>query len=72
MMRMMLVADGPHKTAHYALCTGFMALGMMLPGMASGWIQDQLGYVGFFAWVCLATLPSFLVVALARVVYRAP
>ncbi|MCY7387408.1 MAG: MFS transporter, partial [Burkholderiales bacterium] len=40
---MIMVADGVHKTAHYAICTGFMALGMMLPGMASGWIQEQLG-----------------------------
>ena len=55
---MIMVADGPHKTAHYAICTGFMALGMMLPGMASGWIQEQLGYQHFFIWVCIATLPS--------------
>lgn len=55
---MILVADGPAKTAHYALCTGFMALGMMLPGMASGWLQQQLGYTAFFVWVCLCTLPS--------------
>jgi len=55
---MILVADGPSKTAHYALCTGFMALGMMLPGMASGWLQQQWGYLNFFVWVCLATLPS--------------
>jgi PAT family beta-lactamase induction signal transducer AmpG len=67
LMFMILVADGPHKTAHYALCTGFMALGMMLPGMASGWVQQQLGYVGFFAWVCLCTLPSVLVATRLRI-----
>jgi PAT family beta-lactamase induction signal transducer AmpG len=61
LMFMILVADGPSKTAHYALCTGFMALGMMLPGMLSGWLQQQLGYTLFFAWVCLCTLPSVLV-----------
>ena len=60
MMFMIMVADGEHKTAHYALCTGFMALGMMLPGMASGWIQTQLGYTDFFIWICIATLPSFI------------
>ncbi len=60
---MMLVAEGPHKTAHYAICTGFMALGMMLPGMAAGWIQDQIGYVNFFIWVLVATIPSFLATA---------
>jgi len=75
MVFMLMVAAGkdgsnPHKTAHYALCTGFMALGMMLPGMMSGWLQDQLGYVNFFVWVCLATLPSFAVVALARRLVR--
>lgn len=60
MMFMIMVADGEHKTAHYALCTGFMALGMMLPGMASGWVQEQLGYLNFFIWICVATLPSFI------------
>jgi PAT family beta-lactamase induction signal transducer AmpG len=64
---MILVADGPHKTAHYAICTGFMALGMMLPGMASGWIQAQLGYANFFVWVCVATLPSIAVTALVKI-----
>lgn len=63
---MMMVAEGEHRTAHYALCTGIMALGMMIPGMAAGWIQSRLGYTGFFGWVCVATLPSL--VATARVV----
>ena len=64
---MIMVADGIHKTAHYAICTGFMALGMMLPGMASGWIQEQLGYQHFFIWVCVATLPSLLVTAFVKI-----
>ena len=67
MLYMIMVADGPHKTAHYAMCTGFMALGMMLPGMASGWIQEQLGYQHFFIWVCVATLPAFVMTALVRI-----
>ena len=67
MVYMLTVAEGEHKTAHYAICTGFMALGMMLPGMAAGWIQSQLGYLGFFVWVCVATLPSFLATALVRI-----
>jgi PAT family beta-lactamase induction signal transducer AmpG len=58
---------GAHKTAHYALCTGFMALGMMLPGMVSGWLQEALGYRWFFVWVCVATLPSFFVAAFVRI-----
>ena len=57
-------ADGPYKTAHYAIATGFMALGMMIPGMFSGWLADILGYERFFLWVVIATLPSFLVAAL--------
>ena len=63
MLYMIRIARGPHTTAHYALCTGFMALGMMLPGMWSGWLQEQLGYKLFFIWVILATIPSFLVAA---------
>ncbi len=61
LMFMIWTAEGPTRTAHYALCTGFMALGMMLPGMASGWIQSQLGYLGFFIWACLCTLPSLAI-----------
>ena len=64
---MIMVADGAHKTAHYAICTGFMALGMMLPGMASGWVQEQLGYPHFFIWVCIATLPSLLVTGFVKI-----
>jgi len=61
------VQDSVYKTAHYALLTGFMALGMMLPGMASGWLQTQLGYLNFFIWVCCATIPGFVVVARLRI-----
>ena len=59
--------NNPHKTAHYALCTGFMALGMMLPGMWAGWLQQQLGYVDFFIWACIATVPSFIAAAFIRI-----
>ncbi len=61
LMYMIYIARGEHQTAHYAICTGFMALGMMLPGMWSGWLQDTIGYRHFFAWVILATVPSFIV-----------
>lgn len=64
---MIMVADGKHKTAHYALCTGFMAMGMMLPGMISGWIQTTVGYLHFFIWVCLCTIPSMLVAMFIRI-----
>lgn len=60
---MMLFSAGKHQTAHYAICTGFMALGMMLPGMISGWIEEMIGYRNFFIWIMLCTLPSFLATA---------
>ncbi len=60
LMYLIYIADGPSKTSHYAIATGFMALGMMLPGMVSGYIQQWLGYGGFFIWVALAALPSLI------------
>ncbi len=66
-MFIVMIANGPHKTAHYAIGTGFMALGMMFPGMASGWIQERLGYLHFFIWVCCATLPSIILTAFLRI-----
>ncbi len=62
LMYMLWLSRGEHSTAHYAICTGFMAMGMMLPGMWSGWLQDHIGYRHFFTWVIVATIPSFLVV----------
>lgn len=64
MLYMIYIARGRHSTAHYAICTGFMALGLMLPGLWSGWLQSQLGYRHFFVWVMLATIPGFIVTAL--------
>lgn len=54
--------EGKLRTSHYAFATGFMALGMMLPGMISGWIQELVGYQHFFVWVVLCTFPGFLLV----------
>jgi PAT family beta-lactamase induction signal transducer AmpG len=61
LLYMIHISRGDHQTAHYAICTGFMAMGMMFPGMWSGWLQDHIGYRHFFNWVVLATVPSFLV-----------
>lgn len=61
MMYLIYVAEGESKTSHYALATGFMALGMMLPGMLSGYIQDYLGYGNFFIWVFCATIPGVII-----------
>ncbi|AWX43299.1 Putative transporter AmpG [Flagellimonas maritima] len=55
------ISEGISKTSHYAIATGFMALGMMIPGMLSGYIQEWLGYDGFFLWVVIAALPAFFV-----------
>jgi len=64
MLYMLYISNGAHQTAHYAICTGIMALGMMLPGMFSGWLQEMLGYQYFFIWVLVATIPSFIVTML--------
>ena len=63
-MYLMLFAEGKYKTSHYAISTGFMALGMMLPGMVSGWIQEWLGYQLFFVWVMFCCIPLFLILPL--------
>lgn len=60
MLYLIYVAQGPYQTAHYAICTGFMALGMMLPGMIAGWLQEMMGYDWFFVWVCLCTIPGII------------
>lgn len=61
LLYLIYLSEGEYKTAHYAIATGFMALGMMLPGMISGWIQEQIGYQNFFTWVCLSTIPAFII-----------
>jgi PAT family beta-lactamase induction signal transducer AmpG len=64
---MLYVSAGKFKTAHYAFSTGIMALGMMLPGMASGWLQEFLGYQNFFIWVMICTIPGFIMAKLIKV-----
>ncbi len=67
MLFMIYLSEGKHKTAHYALCTGFMALGMMIPGMISGWMQEMLGYRHFFIWVMLCTIPGFMIINFLKI-----
>jgi MFS transporter, PAT family, beta-lactamase induction signal transducer AmpG len=67
MLYMLYFADGPRKTAHYAICTGFMALGMMIPGLWSGWLADRLGYRHFFIWVLFSALPGLTMALLLKV-----
>ena len=67
MLYLIYFADGEHKTAHYAICTAFMALGMMIPGMAAGWLQETMGYQMFFIWIMVCTLATFGVTALLKI-----
>lgn len=66
---MQQVARGPHQMAHYAFASGIMNLGVMIPGMMSGWLSDVLGYHDFFIWVLVATIPAFLVTWLVPFTY---
>lgn len=59
---LMYSANGLYKTSHYAISTGIMAVGMMVPGMISGWVQQKVGYPLFFVIVCLLTIPGMLTI----------
>ena len=59
---LMMICGGKYKTAHFAISTGIMALGMMVPGMISGMLQEAVGYRHFFLAVCLLTIPGILVI----------
>ncbi len=62
MLYLIFLAEGETKTAHYAIATGLMALGMMVPGMVSGYLQEWMGYRFFFAWVMVAALPGIYMI----------
>lgn len=61
MLYLIYISQGDHKTSHFAIATGLMALGMMIPGMLSGWIQEMIGYKLFFVWVLISTIPAFII-----------
>lgn len=63
MLFLIYFAQGKYPTAHYAISTAFMALGMMLPGMFSGKIQEMIGYEYFFIWVMICCIATFAVSA---------
>jgi len=67
MLYLIYFSEGKHKTAHYAISTGFMALGMMLPGMFAGWLQEQLGYNHFFLWVMICSIVPLIAVSLLKI-----
>ncbi|HAY3561681.1 MFS transporter [Elizabethkingia meningoseptica] len=58
---MQQIAPVKYKMANYAFATGIMNLGVMLPGMMSGYISDMLGYKNFFIFVLFATIPALLI-----------
>ena len=67
MLFLIYFAQGEHKTAHYSIATGLMALGMMLPGMAAGWLQELMGYQHFFIFIMVATIPTLLLIPFMKV-----
>ena len=66
MMYMMFFSEGEFKTSHYAICTSFMALSMILPGLVAGYIQEAIGYENFFWMVICCSVATFFVTFLAR------
>jgi len=67
MLYLIYFSEGEFKTAHYSLCTAFMALSMMLPGMVAGYIQEAVGYTNFFIFVMICCLVTVLVTMTVRV-----
>lgn len=67
MLYLIYFSDGEHKTAHYAICTGFMAMGMMLPGMIAGWLQELVGYSHFFIFVMICAIPTLAVIPFMKI-----
>ncbi len=64
---MLYFANGAFKTSHYAICTGISYLGLMLPGMVSGWLKDSLGYRHFFILVMAFCIITFVVTAFVKI-----
>ena len=61
MLYMMYFSEGEFKTSHYAICTAFMALSMMIPGMFAGYLQEAVGYINFF-WIVILCCAATIVV----------
>ena len=67
MLYLIYFSEGEFKTAHYSLCTAFMAFSMMIPGMVAGYIQEWIGYTWFFGFVMACCLVTVLVTLLVKV-----
>lgn len=65
MLYMMYFSEGEFKTSHYAICTGFMALSMFIPGLFAGFIQEAIGYVNFFWLVMICCIATIIVTIFA-------
>ena len=66
MLYLIYYSEGPYKTAHYAICTGFMALSMMM-GMMAGWLEDLVGYQNFFIWTMICCACTIIVAMIVKV-----
>ena len=67
MLYLIYYSQGEHKTSHYALCTAFMALSMMIPGLFAGALQEAVGYPLFFIIVMLACSMTYVVTAFLKI-----
>ncbi len=67
MLYLIYYSRGAYKTSHYALCTAFMALSMMIPGLFAGALQEFVGYRMFFIIVCLLCSVTFLMAAMLKI-----
>ncbi len=65
MVYLLYMARGAYPTAHYAICTALMALGVLVPGALSGFLARAMGFTSFFVLACVATVLSFLAVRIA-------
>lgn len=67
MLFLIYFSEGKYATSHYAICTGFMALGLMLPGMIAGWLQETLGYQNFFIWAIICCVATIVVAYMVKI-----
>ncbi|MBR6746831.1 MAG: MFS transporter [Muribaculaceae bacterium] len=67
MLFLIYFSEGKYATSHYAICTGFMALGLMLPGMIAGWLQETLGYQNFFIWTIICCVATIVVAYMVKI-----
>ena len=67
MLYLIYYSRGNYKTSHYALCTAFMALSMMIPGLFAGALQEAVGYQMFFLIVIAFCSVTFVVTSLLKI-----